>query len=294
MKKQLLIAAVAATFTSVAMADISISGAAKFNATDGVYNHEADLTIAGKSGDTSVTANVSLDLSTAGGEFDVEDLYVSTAVAGVNVKMGGWRSGKSELNTTSATVERVNISTSFGGLSLAYEDSNTSNSTTIGGSLAGVAVSHKIKQSKDTETKASGSIGGVSVAVFNKESAGGNNTTSTTLSTEVQGVTLTYSRIDSDAGTASDGYIGKSALAVDGAACASVAKAGCILEADVIGVKTSISGNTVQFKAVTIDGTDTNKVIVTRALGAGATFEATYSDTDLVDATLDLELAVKF
>ena len=61
-----------------------------------------------------------------------------------------------------------------------------------------------------------------------------------------------------------------------------------------IGVKTAISGNTVQFKAVTIDGTDTNKVIVTRALGAGATFEATYSDTDLVDATLDLELAVKF
>jgi len=289
--KTLLIAAIAASITGVATADISISGAAKFNATDGVYKHEADLFIAGKSGDTSVTTNIALD-GVAG--VTIEDLYVSTSVAGVAVKMGQWRSGKSELNTTSSTKERVNVSTSFGGLSLAYEDDNASNSTTIGGSLAGVSISHKIKQSKDTETKASGSIGGVSVAVFNKESAAGSNTTSTTLTTEVQGVTLTYSRIDSDKGTASDGYIGKSALAAGGAACASVAKAGCILEADVIGVKTSISGNTVQFKSSTVDGTDTNKVIVTRALGAGATFEATYSDTDAVDATLDLELAVKF
>ena len=90
---------------------------------------------------------------------------------------------------------------------------------------------------------------------------------------------MTYSRIDSDNGTSTDGYI---------------TKATGVKEADAIGVKTSISGNTVQFKAITVDGTNTNKVIVTRALGAGATFEATYSDTDNVDASLDLELAVKF
>jgi len=277
----LIIAAVAATLTGAATADISISGAAKFNSLDGAYTHEADLTISGKSGDTSVTANISLD-DVIGGAADaitVEDLYVSTSVAGVSVKMGGWRSTKSELGKTSTTVtERVSVSTSFGGLSLAYEDQGATNSTTIGGSLAGVAVSHKIAQDKDTETKASGSIGGVAVAVFNKESAAGANDTSTTLTTEVQGVTLTYSRIDSDNGTSTDGYITKDTG---------------VKEADAIGVKTSISGNTVQFKAITVDGTDTNKVIVTRALGAGATFEATYSDTDSND-TLDLELAVKF
>ena len=279
MKKQLLIAAVAATFTSVAMADISISGAAKFNSTDGAYKHEADLTIAGKTGDTGVTMNISMDnVDNAGPAMAVEDLYVTTSVAGVNVKMGGWRSSKSELGQTSDMNERVSVSTSFGGLSLAYEDQGDTNSTTIGGSLAGVSVSHKIAQDKDTETKASGSIGGVSVAVFNKESAAGANDTSTTLTTEVQGVTLTYSRIDSDNGTSTDGYITKDTG---------------VKEADAIGVKTSISGNTVQFKAITVDGTDTNKVIVTRALGAGATFEATYSDTDSND-TLDLELAVKF
>jgi hypothetical protein len=281
MKKQLLIAAVAATFTSVAMADIAISGAVKMNSLDGAYSHEADMKIAGKSGDTSVTVNLSLDDKGNEGTkaaVTVEDAYITTAVAGVKVKMGGWRSGKSELGVTSPTVtERVNLSTTFGGLSLAFEDTGAANSTTIGGSLAGVSISHKMSSNNDTETKASGSMGGVSVKVHSKES-NGNTDTSTTLSTEVQGVMLTYSIIDSDTGTSTDGYI---------------TKATGVMTADAIGIKTSIAGNTVQFKAITINGNDSNKVIVTRALGAGATFEAIYTDTDTSDS-LDLELAVKF
>ena len=287
MKKQLLIAAVAATFTSVAMADISISGAAKMNSTDGAYSHEADMTIAGKSGDTSVTANLSLDNKGADqnagtmASVSVEDLYVTTSVAGVKVKMGTWRSGKSELAKTSDTSERVNVSTTFGGLSLAYEDNGSNNSTTIGGTLAGVSVSHKVNSTdaKGTETKASGSIGGVSVKVHSQE-VEGETTTSTTLSTDVQGVTLTYANTTTDDGTAQDGYIGNSDIDAGDSATA-------------IGIKTAISGNTVQFKSITINGDDSTKVIVTRALAAGATFEATYTDTDTSDS-LDLELAVKF
>ena len=277
MKKQLLIAAVAATFTSVAMADIAISGAAKFNAKDGVYSHEADLTIAGKSGDTSVTANLAMD----GAAIAIEDLYVKTSVAGVAVKMGGWRSGKSELTQTSATKERVNVSTTFGGLSLAYEDLGSSNATTIGGSLAGVSISHKINQDTSTETKASGTMGGVSIAAHSKESAASATNTAVTLSTEVQGVTLTYVTLSNDSAVSSDGFMGKQTVAAGA-------------DASAFGIATSIAGNTVKFKAITNGSTDTNKVIVTRALGAGATFEATYADKDATDATLDLELAVKF
>ena len=277
MKKQLLIAAVAATFTSVAMADISISGAAKFNAKDGVYSHEADLTIAGKSGDTSVTANLAMD----GTAIAIEDLYVKTSVAGVAVKMGGWRSGKSELTQTSGTKERVNVSTTFGGLSLAYEDLGSTNSTTIGGSLAGVSISHKINQDTSTETKASGTMGGVSIAAHSKEDKDSNTNTAVTLSTEVQGVTLTYVTLSNDSAVDSDGFMGKMTVAAT-------------KDASAFGIATSIAGNTVKFKAITNGSTDTNKVIVTRALGAGATFEATYADEDSVDATLDLELAVKF
>jgi hypothetical protein len=278
MKKQLLIAAVAASMTSVAMADISISGAAKFNSVDGVYTHEADLFISGKSGDTSVSANLAMD----GTAIAIEDLYVATSVVGVAVKMGGWRSGKSELGQTSTTKERVNVSTTFGGLSLAYEDVNGSgNSTTIGGSLAGISVSHKIEQSTATETKASGSIGGVSVAAHSKEDSTSKTNTAVTLTTEVQGVTLTYLTLSNDASVASDGFMGKQTVAAG-------------TDAQAFGIKTSIAGNTVHFKAITNGSTDTNKVIVTRALGAGATFEATYEDKDGVDATLDLELAVSF
>ena len=277
MKKQLLIAAVAASMTSVAMADISISGAAKFNAKDGVYSHEADLTIAGKSGDTSVTTNIALDAN----NFAVEDLYVTTAVAGVTVKMGGWRSGKSELRTTGGITERVNVSTTFGGLSLAYEDLGASNSTTIGGSLAGVSVSHKINQDTSTETKASGTMGGVSIAAHSKESALSKTNTAVTLSTEVQGVTLTYVTLSNDADVTTDGFMG-----------AQTVLAGT--DASAFGIATSIAGNSVSFKAITNGSVDTNKVIVTRALGAGATFEAVYADKDATDATLDLELAVKF
>jgi len=69
MKKQLLIAAVAATMTSVAMADISISGNMKVNYTNNdnnsavtnKVNHEANLVIAGKNGDTSVHIEMALD-----------------------------------------------------------------------------------------------------------------------------------------------------------------------------------------------------------------------------------------
>jgi len=161
MKKQLLIAAVVASMTSVAMADISISGSG------GDYTMKADVTLTGKSGDTTVTANLSLDGTPS---VSVEDLYVTTSVSGVNVKMGTWRSGKSELGTASTTVtERVNVSTTFGGLSLAYEELGASNSTTIGGSLAGVKLTRALGagatfEATYTETKASGSMGGVSVS----------------------------------------------------------------------------------------------------------------------------------
>ena len=284
MKKQLLIAAVAASMTSVAMADIAISGAAKMNSLDGVYSHEIDLKISGKSGDTSITANLAMDdkgeaTDSVKNDIKIEDMYLTTAVSGVTLKMGGWRSGKNELRKTGGITERVNVSTSFGGLSLAYEDTGASNSTTIGGSLAGVSVSHKINQDTSTETKASGSMGGVNVSVHSKENSDSKTDTAITLTTEVQGITLTYVKITTDSDTDSDGYIVKGSIAK---------------EADAIGIKTSIAGNTVQFKAKTVDGVDTNQVILTRALGAGATFEAQYIDTDDKAAAVDLELAVKF
>ena len=89
MKKQLLIAAVAASMTSVAMADISINGSSKVNAKGGDYSMEADVTVTGKSGDTSGVAQIGLDNSNT-----VEQLYATSSIAGVAVKAGTWKGGK--------------------------------------------------------------------------------------------------------------------------------------------------------------------------------------------------------
>jgi len=283
MKKQLLIAAVAASMTSVAMADVSISGSSKANVVDGAASIEADLAIVGKSGATSVVANISLDTGMNPGDAIVEDLYMTSSFEGVNIKVGNYRSGKSELDVTSTASTRYNLSTSMGGVTATYEATAASHDLTLGGTVAGVSVKHKMKQNKDTETWISGSMSGVNVS-WNQEkddSASANNT-AVVISTEVSGVTATYVKVDSDAtaGTAMDGFFGS--------------KSG-VKKATGFALATSVAGNKVTFKSLDVDSVDTSKVIVNRVLASGATFEATYTNNaGSVKDTLDLELAVKF
>ncbi len=308
MKKQLLIAAVAATMATASMADVSITGSAKANVNNGNASIESDLVVTGKSGATSVVAKISLDsgmnagsqaASTTTGasgitavgavtatDAIVEDLYLTSSFQGVNIKVGEYRSGASELDQTSgAATQRYNLSTSMGPVSIAYEATADNHDLTLGGSVAGVSVMHKMKKNDDSETWVSGSFAGVNVA-WNQEhtDSGDLNDTAITVSTEMNGVTATYVAIDAESTTVvSDGYIGKFALTTANT------------EASAFGLKTSIAGNTVQFKAIEINDVDSTKVILTRPLASGATFEATYNDSDTdSEDYLDLELAVKF
>ncbi len=295
MKKQLLIAAVAATMASVSMADISITGSTKANVLDGVPSIEADLKITGKSGDTSVVANISLDNGVKNGTAAtleavnstkmVEDLYVTTSLMGVKAKAGAYRSGASELDQTDATPSgRYNLSTTMGGITATYEAKAATHDLTLGGTVAGVSIMHKMKNNDDSETWVSGSFGGVN-ASWNQEhtDSGDLNDTAITVSTEMNGVTATYVAIDAESNkVASDGYIGKFELTTANT------------EASAFGLSTAVAGNTVTFKKIEIANVDSNKVIVNRVLGNGATFEATYTDNDTANDTLDFELAVKF
>jgi hypothetical protein len=287
-----------------AMADISIAGSAKANSINGVVSIESDLVITGKSGDTSVVAKISLDsgmnagtdatnvftatgtADTAGGtptDAIVEDLYLTTSFEGVNIKIGEYRSGASELDQTSAAAStRYNLSTTMGGITVAYEATAGASDVALSGTVSGVSVSHKIKSSDDTETTVSGSLAGVSL-IWNNEhtDSGDKNDTAITVSTDFNGVGVKYVKIDSDTGTVSDGYVGKFDL-------------GANQEASAFGVSTSVAGNTVTFKKIDINNVDSTKVILTRALASGATFEAVYTDNDTAADVLDLELAVKF
>ena len=272
MKKQLLIAAVVASMSSIAIADISLSGrtllygdedqskAVLYKDKDKLI--EAGVTLTGKSGDTSVVAKIGLDAVNA-----VEQLYATSSVAGIKVKVGTWKSGKGELGHNAAGDARVAASTSFGGVKLSYSDRTGAGSTdvAIAGTIAGLKISHKIKDTS-TETKVSGSMGGVNASVHTKEKDSGDTDTSYTLKTEVQGIALTYVNTTSDAGTKMDGFIGKSTTAT-------------VTAASAIGISTSIAGNKVTLKSIDIDGTDNKKLVVTRKLASGATFEATYTKT---------------
>jgi len=275
MKKQLLIAAVAATMTMATTADVSISGSASFTSTDGEYSHEADLVVSGRAGDSLVTINVAMDDAAP----VIEDAYLKTSVAGIDVKMGQWEGSASELGASSPASEKIVVSTAFGGISIAYKDTNSSNSTTISGEFGGIAVSHEINQDSSTETTASGSMGGVDVAVHTIEDSGNTNT-AITLSTDIQGATLTYVQIDADALMDSDGYIGEFSLLAGESAHA-------------FGLSTDYNGNTVGLKSITVAGNDSTELNISRDLGNGATLDLTYTDTD-ADETLEIELSVAF
>ena len=274
MKKQLLTAAVAASMTAVAIADINIAGSASVEATGGDYTTEADLTITGTSGATSVVATIALDDGNA-----VEDLYVTSTVAGIAVKAGTWESGASELGAN-ATSTRVNASTTFGGIKVTYEDKTGAAGTSIAmaGDLSGISMMHKITDTM-SETKASGSMSGIDASVHTKDFDATGSNTAVTLSTTVQGMTLTYVDVTTNAATAMDGYIGDYTG---------------VTSATAFGVSTEVSGNTVELKQVDVTGTtnvDQMEITVTRDLGNGATLEASYNDAD--DA-LGLELSFDF
>jgi len=310
MKKQLLIAAVAATMTSAAFADISISGAAQVNwlntdttGADSVntITHDIDLKVTGKSGDTTVVMDIQ-NTNAAGGdangnEMNVKNASLATSILGANVKMGTWYGSDSMLGNGGQTANQMSVDYSMSGVKVQYEFAAAGDeSVTVSGTVAGVALSHESYQDGDSNTVVKGTFGGVTAEYrsFEQdiETAGATDKNSLTLSTEVNGVTLTYAAIDVDGTglTSTDAFFGENAD---------------LNEAEGFGASTSIAGNTVTVKMYDIKDVSTQaddsttKIIVKRDLASGATLEVTYADTDMGDAradkeTLDVELRVSF
>jgi len=316
MKKQLLIAAIAASMTSVAMADISISGAAKINYTTvdkdaadqndtDTFKHEMDLKVAGKSGDTSITMNFGgMDNSgtDAVATFNMEDAYVKTSVQGVALKVGQWDNGNNALRASARKGGKFSASYAMSGVTVTYDAANSADeSVKLAGSIAGVDVAYKqLQAGNDVSLKTT--IAGVKMSylALNRD-ASNTDRAVVEVSGTVGGVTLTAAKASTEAGDTIDGdtWMGD----FEGASGSYALTDG--QDVTSMMAKTSYLGNTVQLRHTSIDGktgedTTFTKVIVTRPLGNGTTFEATYTDLDDKDgtandgATLDLELAVKF
>jgi len=316
MKKQLLIAAVAASMTSVAMADISISGAAKINYTTVDYDdasttdtdtfkHEMDLKIAGKKGDTSITMNFG-GMDSAGtaavSTFNMEDAYVATSVEGVNIKVGQWDNGNNALRASSRASGKFSANYTMSGVTVSYDAANIADeSVKIAGSIAGVSASYKqLQAGNDISLKTT--IAGVKLSylALNRDAANTDRAVFEASGT-IGGVTLTAAKASTEAGDTIDGdtWMGDFELA-SGAYALTDGQ-------DVVAVnaKMAVAGNTVQLRRTEIDGktgedTSITKIIATRALGNGTTFEAIYTNvndkgsTTTDGSTLDLELAVSF
>jgi hypothetical protein len=307
MKKQLLIAAVAATMGTAAIADISITGGMKVNYTNTEYSattastnnvtNETDLAIAATNGDTSVRIELSVD---GNGSTNTEDVHLSTKIGDVSVKTGVWNSTDT-IFTDNATRTGGNwiLSSAVSGVGIALEgDSNTSaTKTTLSGDIAGVSVKYAMKSASNELFLSSDVSGfGVTYAMIDADAAN-SSASAFTVSKEFNGVTASYSSVDADSGYTIKGDTGAFGNAV-----------GFMGEGDdatAIKLSTSMGGNTISARFVSVDGAtsatdvDVNTFQVTRALAGGTTLEVTYTDTDESGATidkesLDIELAVKF
>ena len=314
MKKQLLIAAVAASMTSVAMADISIAGSGKLNYTNvdnqtaadtNLFSTDLVVTLTGKSGDTSVVIkqeyndNANTDNTRA---MMTKSAYMASNIAGVNVKAGTWFSADSLLGNGTQSDGAFSADYTVEGVKVQYENKNTASgvestgSWTVSGAVQGVSLSHEMHENADTDTKVSGSVAGVDIAYRSYDS---DTATSDKESIEVNyttnGITLTYADVDvnSTGTTTSDAFFGTQDSAVG--------------DMTGFGISTAVAGNTVALKSYKINPTNAagavddeyTKVVVTRPLASGSTFEATYTDKDDKNSTansttLDLELSVKF
>jgi len=317
MKKQLLIAAVAATMGTAAMADLSITGNAKFeftntetgsNAAVNATNTEVNIKIKGSHGDTTVVLNNEFNSSSAAGAgMDTEDMYISTKIGDVAVKAGNFASGTSalggEIDNGSRAQDKVSLSTSVGGFKIGYAVAESgsalnsdSSSVSVSGTVGGFKVSLKDDSDSYTLVGVSGDVAGFGVRLEQKNSDTANNdVTFGNITKEVNGVTLGYAWVDADAVnliTENDSSIfareGNGAT-VDGV--------------NQISAKLSAAGNAITLKTGTVEegstDNDFTQIDVKRSLASGATLAATYTDYDVVNSAdttekFEIDLSVKF
>ena len=301
MKKQLLIAAVAATMGTAAIADISLTGTGKYTythtetgtATTNAGATEVNVVATGKSGDTTVV--LSREFTGGDSDGDTENMYVSSKIGDVTVKAGNWTGSltgnKGEIIDNGRSTNKLTFGTSVAGVAVSYTTtpgSASGDSVAISGTVAGMTVGIVEESDTYTDINVSGSIAGVDFRVdsYNADAANG-DATFVKLSKNFDGITVSYTDVDADGGavlTETDGFLGTELDLAEGD----------VKEAQVLSASGALAGNTVTVSTgtrteVTGEDNDFTKVVVARSLASGATLTATYIDTDNVDATTTTE-----
>jgi len=332
--KKLIAAAVAASMSAVATADVSITGNANYEyfyktyggITEQSQNYgdtEVNLSVVGKSGDTSVVANFEVDHAGNDSGIDVEDLYISTKVGSVNVKAGDFASGTTalggEIDDGRRATNKVDLSMPIGSAKIGYATSESSSSFDNDGSsvyasipVAGMTLGIKDQSDSYTIVGLSGEMNGVNFRIENKDSDTANNDVLFyQVGTKLGDLTVSFEGIDADTSelveeddssifaqemgsTTANDNTGKDN--VDGVSQITVA--------------TSIDGTAVKFRAGSLQGTsgkqdaDFFRIEASRPLASGATLTVSYDDyenagvavgsTKYDNQLVEIDLAVKF
>ena len=316
MKKQLLIAAVAATMTSVAMADISISGSANIKMAGKALSTDAaaaqtssqnmDIDITGSNGATKVFAHLDFDNSgTADGNLNVDKLYMTTAIGSVNVKAGDWSScvGMVEgIQKCTTTNNSIALSTTVAGLTVGVSggmsNDSANNSFSVSGKVAGL--DFKIKDNENTYTNISvkGDVAvGTGTGFYAEQmsrDAADSDATLVAAHTVVNGITLKAADYSADATGVTNNLntgdirpLGTSLIGDYHTAAALNMKT--IKDATLFGVNMDVAGNNVnvvvgEYDNATVNGLDFADIVVTRKLASGATLDVSYGTFDTTAA----------
>ncbi len=195
MKKQLLIAAVAATMTSAAFADISLSGQATVKAqTSGgaavAAQNEVRLSLKGTSGENTVVVTMEANSDS----FAIEESYVSTKLEGFTV-IAGVKNGR----TQSALVKNKTASAKFiikadvagAKITLKQGSGDANAKVDVSTSIAGADVTVKNVLADSRYFLVDADVAGIAVHY-----EGDNTNKAYSLSGNVAGIALTYASVD--------------------------------------------------------------------------------------------------
>jgi hypothetical protein len=325
MKKQLLIAAIAATMSVSAMADMSITGSANVKmkaaelSTGGTTESSSmnmDIDFAAKNGGTAVYAHldfddageVSNDASTAStGSLTIDKLWMTTSIGSVNVKAGDYSSCTGSIEAVKACVttnNKIGLSTNVGDFTVGYtkdmNDSSAADTIALSGTVAGFAF--KVKDSEDTYTNISvkgdlpvGTGTGFYLENHNADAAD-SDTTVFAAHTKIGGATVSFASLDADetgaTGNSGDVRLLGSSLIGD-YHTAAYGTVSTMTDVKAAGVNFDMAGNNVNIVTGSadtngaVDDRDFTDIVIQRKLVSGATLDVSYGVADTGTAGVD-------
>jgi len=232
MKKQLIASAVAAAMSTVAMADISITGDAKYEydhsetaagVKSNTGNTEMHINFAGKTGDTGVVAKFELDTSGDNGAgIDLEDMYMTTKVGDISVKAGNWASGTGgllgELEEGGRAQNKIDLRTTVGDVTFYAGNSDRASSEASNTNTAGNATTANADAADgDTALNNNMYAGAVFKIAGNTIEVKKNKSTRDSFGIKgaIQGVDYRYEAMDDNSGDATYIQLGTSVSGVN-------------------------------------------------------------------------------